>query len=179
MLGGVEHEIVDVLPPRRRGAVLGVPDVPPLMAELSTERSTPRCSTARCRSSPACVERLEAGIDVADIGCGSGYAMNVLAAPSQQPLHGLRLLREAIAAGPDRPRVGARQRHLRGARRGRPRGPRAFDFVTTFDAVHDQAHPAPVLPGIADALRPDGVYLCVDVAASSHLEDNVEHPLGR
>jgi hypothetical protein len=35
-----------------------------------------------------------------------------------------------------------------------------------------------VLRGIADALRPDGVYLCVDIAASSHLEDNLEHPLG-
>ena len=54
----------------------------------------------------------------------------------------------------------------------------AFDFITTFDAVHDQAAPDRVLAGIADALRPDGVYLCVDIAASSHLEDNLEHPLG-
>ena len=54
----------------------------------------------------------------------------------------------------------------------------AFDFITTFDAVHDQAAPDRVLRGIADALRPDGVYLCVDIAASSHLEDNLEHPLG-
>ena len=35
-----------------------------------------------------------------------------------------------------------------------------------------------MLQGIADALRPDGVFLCVDVAASSHLEDNIDHPLG-
>ena len=35
-----------------------------------------------------------------------------------------------------------------------------------------------MLAGIADALRPDGVYLCVDVAASSNVEDNADHPLG-
>lgn len=54
----------------------------------------------------------------------------------------------------------------------------AFDFITTFDAVHDQASPAAVLHSIESALRPDGVYLCVDIAASSHLEENLEHPLG-
>jgi hypothetical protein len=35
-----------------------------------------------------------------------------------------------------------------------------------------------VLRGIADALRSGGVYLCVDIAASSNLEQNVDHPLG-
>jgi SAM-dependent methyltransferase len=53
-----------------------------------------------------------------------------------------------------------------------------FDFITTFDAVHDQARPDLVLAGIAAALRPGGVYLCVDTAASSMLAENLEHPLG-
>jgi hypothetical protein len=44
--------------------------------------------------------------------------------------------------------------------------------------VHDQVAPDRVLANIAAALRPDGVYLCVDIAASSHLEENIEHPLG-
>jgi hypothetical protein len=35
-----------------------------------------------------------------------------------------------------------------------------------------------MLAGIAQALRPDGVYLCVDTSASSKLADNVDHPLG-
>jgi SAM-dependent methyltransferase len=54
----------------------------------------------------------------------------------------------------------------------------AFDFVTTFDAVHDQAAPARVLAGIGRALRPGGTYLCVEPGASSNLEENLEHPLG-
>lgn len=47
-----------------------------------------------------------------------------------------------------------------------------------FDAVHDQAEPAAVLAGIAGVLRPDGVYLMQDIAGSSHLHNNVDHPLG-
>lgn len=35
-----------------------------------------------------------------------------------------------------------------------------------------------VLAAIADALRPGGVYLCVDTAASSELAENLDHPLG-
>ena len=33
-------------------------------------------------------------------------------------------------------------------------GPATFDFITTFDAVHDQAHPDRVLRAIYDLLRP-------------------------
>jgi 2-polyprenyl-3-methyl-5-hydroxy-6-metoxy-1,4-benzoquinol methylase len=54
----------------------------------------------------------------------------------------------------------------------------AYDLITTFDAVHDQAKPAKVLRGIADALRPDGVYLMQDIAGSSHLHNNLDHAIG-
>jgi SAM-dependent methyltransferase len=57
-------------------------------------------------------------------------------------------------------------------------GSRQFDLITTFDSVHDQAKPRRVLKGIHDALRPGGVYLCVDIAASSNVEENLDHPLG-
>jgi SAM-dependent methyltransferase len=53
-----------------------------------------------------------------------------------------------------------------------------FDFMTTFDSVHDQARPDLVLAGIAQALRPGGVYLCVDFAGSSKLSENLDHPFG-
>ena len=38
--------------------------------------------------------------------------------------------------------------------------------------------PTAVLAGIAQALRPDGIYFCVDVSASSHVHENIDHPLG-
>jgi SAM-dependent methyltransferase len=52
----------------------------------------------------------------------------------------------------------------------------AFDAITAFDAIHDQAHPAQVLANIYRALRPAGVFLMVDIKASSRLEDNVGVP---
>lgn len=52
-----------------------------------------------------------------------------------------------------------------------------FDLITAFDAIHDQAHPAQVLAGIFGALRPDGVFLMVDIAASSNLHENIDLPM--
>ena len=56
-------------------------------------------------------------------------------------------------------------------------GSRKFDLITVFDAIHDQAQPRRVLKGIAASLKPDGVFLCADVAASSNLQENLDHPL--
>ncbi len=53
-----------------------------------------------------------------------------------------------------------------------------FDLITAFDAIHDQAQPAQVLAGIADALRPNGVFLMVDIGASSHVHENMDFVLG-
>ena len=59
----------------------------------------------------------------------------------------------------------------------RREGGARYDLVTVFDAIHDQAKPDAVLKGIADSLKPGGVFLCVDIAGSSHVEENLEHPL--
>jgi SAM-dependent methyltransferase len=52
-----------------------------------------------------------------------------------------------------------------------------YDVITVFDAIHDQAQPARVLQNIYRALRPGGVFLMVDIKASSNLEDNIGVPL--
>jgi 2-polyprenyl-3-methyl-5-hydroxy-6-metoxy-1,4-benzoquinol methylase len=54
---------------------------------------------------------------------------------------------------------------------------RAYDLVTAFDAIHDQARPEAVLRNVARALRPGGVFLMQDILASSHVQKNVDHPL--
>ena len=35
-----------------------------------------------------------------------------------------------------------------------------FDFITTFDAVHDQAKPRDMVRGIFNSLKPNGYWLC-------------------
>jgi len=129
---------------------------------------------------PGLVERLTQGIDVLDVGCGSGHALNLMAAafPSSR-FRGYDFSLEAIECG----RAEAGERGLSNVefetRDVTKLGENeAYDLITAFDAIHDQADPAAVLAGIAEALRSDGVFLMVDVAASSHLHENLDHPLG-
>jgi SAM-dependent methyltransferase len=123
-------------------------------------------------------ERLRAGIAVADIGCGQGHAVNLLAREypastfvgydfSEDALVVAR--EEAAGWGLDNARFEAVDVALLDA-------PAAYDLVLTFDAIHDQAHPARVLANVRRALRPDGTYLMVDINAQSRLEDNLELP---
>ncbi len=56
--------------------------------------------------------------------------------------------------------------------------PEGFDLITTFDAVHDQARPLNVLKGIHWALKPDGVYLMQDISGTSHVDKDIDHPIG-
>jgi len=107
---------------------------------------------------PGLVDRLRDGIDVADVGCGSGHAINLMAeAFPRSRFVGFDISDTGLAAAT-----------AEASRKA----------LTTFDSVHDQAGPDLVLAGIAQALRPAGVYLCVDIAASSKLSDNLDHPLG-
>ncbi|MCA1553124.1 MAG: class I SAM-dependent methyltransferase, partial [Chloroflexi bacterium] len=48
-----------------------------------------------------------------------------------------------------------------------------FDVITTLDVVHDAAHPLDLLRAIRSALKPDGVYVCMDIECSDNVNDNV------
>ena len=53
----------------------------------------------------------------------------------------------------------------------------AFDFVTSFDAVHDQKDPAGLVRTLHRALRPGGVYFMQDIGGSARLENNLDFAL--
>jgi hypothetical protein len=128
---------------------------------------------------PGAQERLEAGIDVIDIGCGSGHAINVLArAFPNSRFHGLDMSDEGIAAARAEATTWglANVRFEVGDAASLPAA--SFDLVTAFDMIHDLARPADVLASVQTALRPVGVFLMVDMAASSNLEENIGHPFG-
>jgi SAM-dependent methyltransferase len=124
------------------------------------------------------VDRLRAGIAVADIGCGEGHAINLLAREyPASTFVGYDFSEEALVAA----RAEATAWGLGNARFetldvSRLDVEDAFDLVLTFDAIHDQAHPATVLANVQRALRPGGTYLMVDINAQSNLEDNLELP---
>ena len=128
---------------------------------------------------PGLPERLAEGIDVLDVGCGSGRAMVRLAEefPASR-FTGIDFSAEAI----ERARAAARERGVENVRfevrdAAQLDEPEGYDLVTTFDAVHDQADPARVLRAIRRAVRPGGVYLMQDIAGSSRLEANFDHPI--
>jgi SAM-dependent methyltransferase len=123
-------------------------------------------------------QRLEAGIRVADVGCGTGHAVNVMA--REHPASsfvGYDWGEDAVARG----RAEAAAMGLGNTRfeamdiTRMPPEPK-FDLITSFDSIHDQRDPATVLRRIADALAPDGVYLMIEPKASSRLEDNIGNP---
>lgn len=128
---------------------------------------------------PGLVAKLEAGIDVADIGCGIGRAMNRLAALyPRSRFTGFDLCADAILmAELEAADLGLDNVRFHAVDATTLEGDVAFDLIFTFDAVHDQAHPAIVLSHIRRLLKPDGVYLMQDVDAASDVADNLDRPL--
>ena len=128
---------------------------------------------------PGLVERLRAGIDVADIGCGQGHAINLMACafPTSRFV-GYDFSEEGVRAGQaEADRLGLTNAQFEARDVTTLDARDRFDLVTAFDAIHDQIQPAKVLASIADALRPEGVFLMVDIGASSHVDENMDFPM--
>jgi SAM-dependent methyltransferase len=180
LLGDVETEIVDCF--KRGGGVpySSYPDFQRLMAEESTAVFDATLLDVTLPLVPGLVDRLATGIDVADVGCGSGHAVNVMAhAFPKSRFVGYDFSPEGIAAARAEAEAGGLTNAMfEESDAAKLAGESRFDFITTFDSVHDQARPDLVLEGIARLLRRGGDYLCVDVAASSIMGENLDHPLG-
>jgi 2-polyprenyl-3-methyl-5-hydroxy-6-metoxy-1,4-benzoquinol methylase len=123
-------------------------------------------------------DRLRAGIEVADIGCGQGHAVNLMArAFPQSRFTGLDFEADAIAAArAEAAAWGVENVTFTVCDVAGEATPAAYDLVTAFDTIHDQAHPAQVLANVATSLRPGGTFLMGDIDASSHLENNLGLP---
>jgi len=129
------------------------------------------------------IGRLQSGIRVCDVGCAEGVALMLMAGafPNSQ-FTGIDISREVI----DTARNEAAGRQLANldfvrldaaTLKDKREFEDGFDYVTAFDAVHDQTRPLEVLQGIHAILAPDGMFSMVDIAARSRLEDNLDHPM--
>lgn len=128
---------------------------------------------------PGLTDRLQAGIKVLDVGCGRGHAITRLAQiyPNSR-FFGFDFSEEAIAvARADVASLGLTNLRFEVKDAATLAESKQYDLIFTFDAIHDQARPGRVLQNINRALKPDGVYFMQDIAGSSHVEQNFDHPL--
>lgn len=183
LMGSVEDKIVRCF---RDGGGLGYEHFPrfhEVMAEDSAQTVLSALESDILPLVPGLSDWLSAGIDVLDVGCGRGWAVNQLASTyPESRFTGIDISAEAV----DYARAEAGTRGLRNVTfavrdaatlaENMPAG--GFDLVTTFDAVHDQAAPDAVLRGIRHVLGDDGVYLAQDIDASGSHHGDLEHPLG-
>jgi len=180
VLGSVEDRIVESF--RKGGGVpySAFPRFQEVMAEDSGQTVLPALLDHILPLVPGLTGRLEEGIEVLDVGCGSGRALNLMArAFPNSRFTGYDLSEEGISRGrAEAERNGASNIRFEVKDASKLDEAEGYDLITTFDAVHDQAKPAVVLEGIASALKPDGVYLMQDIAGSSHVHNNLDHPLG-
>ena len=124
--------------------------------------------------------KLEAGAQVADVGCGHGASTLIMAQaypnsrivgfdyhqPSVQ--HAQRVAANAGLAERCRFEVATATTYP-GA---------GYDLVTVFDALHDMGDPVGAAAHIRQTLAPGGTFLLVEPMAGDRLEDNLT-PVGR
>ncbi len=180
LLGNVSAQIVDCF--RNGGGVpySSYPEFLNLIGEVNGVRKDAVLVDTILPLVSGLVEGMKAGIVVADIGCGQGHAINLMAkAFPNSSFVGYDFSDEGIAAAKtesnDMKLTNTRFEVRDVTKLGVSE---QYDLITAFDAIHDQAHPTDVLSGIAAALRPEGTFLMVDIAASSNVGENVDHPLG-
>jgi len=179
LLGGVEDGIVDCF---KNGGGLGYDAFPrfqEVMAELSAQTVISALTESIVPLVPNLAQDLERGIDVLDIGCGSGRAMIALAqAFPDSRFRGVDLSVDAVAgANKAAARKGLSNVQFETADLMTLTHQAEFDLVTAFDVIHDQANPAGVLAKVHQALRPDGIFLMQDIHASTHVHENLDHPI--
>ena len=183
LLGSVEEDIVACF---RNGGGVPYERFPRFHAVMAEDSGLSVVSSLESHILPlvpGLSARLERGARVLDVGCGSGRILNRLAALfPKSHFVGMDLSNEALraasaeASAEELKNVEFEEVDLSDFDRTAP--PESFDLITTFDAVHDQGRPLNVLKGIARALKRDGVYVMQDIKGSSHVYNNIGHPIG-
>lgn len=130
------------------------------------------------------VTRMAKGIRVCDLGCGQGIAVQLMA---QHFPASVFVGIDNDAAAIDQARQTAAEMGLdnltfhtmdAAALEDVPHFSGSFDYITAFDAIHDQSHPLAALRGVRHILATGGLFSMIDIDAASHPSENMDHPMG-
>ncbi len=127
---------------------------------------------------PGLADALRGGIRVADVGCGTGHCVNILAATfPDSSFTGFDIAEDAVALGrAEAATLGLTNSNFEAVDvRQLPIYPQ-FDALFAFDAIHDQHDPVGVLARMRAGLKPGGTLFMLDIKASSNLVDNMADP---
>lgn len=122
------------------------------------------------------VERLAAGTDVIDIGCGAGAAAITIgeAFPASR-VRGYDISRHALALAEERrAAAGLANVSFLDPRESPLPTDGSVGLVTTFDCLHDMTDPAAMIARIRSAIADDGTWLLVDIKAHDTYAENAE-----
>jgi 2-polyprenyl-3-methyl-5-hydroxy-6-metoxy-1,4-benzoquinol methylase len=179
VLGNVEDDIVECF--KNGGGVpyAKFPRFHAVMAEESNQTVVVPLMDSILPAVPGLIDKLTKGIKVLDVGCGSGWALMEMAKhfPASH-FTGYDFSEEATQVAREKA-AGMGLSNIRFEKKdvAALEEPGAFDLITAFDAIHDQAFPDSVLSAINSALKPDGTFLMQDIGGTSCVHSDCEYPL--
>jgi SAM-dependent methyltransferase len=179
LMGNVEDKIVECF--RKGGGVpySEYPEFQKLQAEETARVFDAMLVDHILPLADGLTDRLKQGIDVLDVGCGAGHAINIMAqAFPESNFWGYDFSRDGIrAARAEAKKLRLKNAHFKVVDAAKMADRDRYDLITAFDTIHDQARPDRVLRAINKALRRGGTFLMQDIAASSNLHENLENPM--
>jgi SAM-dependent methyltransferase len=126
------------------------------------------------------VEKLDAGIKVADVGCGHGFSTLLMAeAFPRSRFHGFDVHAESIAeARRNAEEAGVSDRVTFEVATATNYPGDDFGLICFFDALHDMGDPVGAARHARSALAPDGTVMLIEPFANDRVEDNIS-PVAR
>jgi ubiquinone/menaquinone biosynthesis C-methylase UbiE len=125
--------------------------------------------------------RLEAGIKVADVGCGVGFSTLLMAkAFPNSEFVGYDYHAPSIEQAREHARshgLDGRVRFETAPAKELPDG--EFDLVTMFDCLHDMGDPRGAAAHIRSRMKPGATWMIVEPLASDRATENVASPVSR
>lgn len=140
------------------------------MSSISTQRAKDHLVQDFIPSVPGLLEKFKSGIKYLDVGCGLGVPSRIVASafPASESW-GIDITAEAIrrASAVSPPLSNLHYEAMDGGAL-RPDWSDSFDYVTAFDAIHDQGRPDLALAEIFRVLKPGGIFSMLDIRGTSN-----------